>query len=242
MPARPVCTARATHGFSGRPRPTRPATMRRGARAHTGVVTALWARVAARPMAALQWQRWSKRRRSSTHGGGDSSPELLVDGEGGETRSTTTFSDEARALVAGGGPASGWRERELGSTFHRRKSGKRGLVLPSPWKSSRRRRRPDSDGGTLGQRRSASDTDDGAVGTGAREARRRRGTDSGEAQSERLSGHRRGVSTAPLRHASGAGAWQPRSDGALTGGPSVESGGWPPHVSDFHIKITPGRK
>jgi hypothetical protein len=106
--------------------------------------------------------------------------------------------------VAGGGPASGWRERELGSTFHGRKSGKRGLGLRSPWKSSRWRRRPDSDGGALGQRWLASDTDDSAVGTGAREARRRRGADSGEARSERLSGRRRAVPTAPLRHASGA--------------------------------------
>jgi hypothetical protein len=140
------------------------------------------------------------------------------------------FSDEARAPMAGGGPASGWRERELGSTFHRRKSGKRGLELRSPWKSSRRRRRPDSDGGSLGQRWSASDTDDGAVRTGAREVRQRRGRDSGEARSEWLSGRRRAVPIAPLRRVSGAaqrgaGAWRPRGDGALTGRPGAGNGG-----------------
>jgi hypothetical protein len=93
-------------------------------------------------------------------------------GRGRKTESAAAFSDEARAPVAGGGPASGWRERELGSTFHRRKSGKRGLGFRSPGKSSRRRRRPDSDGGALGHRWSAPDTDDGAVRMSAREARR----------------------------------------------------------------------
>jgi hypothetical protein len=93
-------------------------------------------------------------------------------GRGRKTESAAAFSDEARAPVAGGGPASGWRERELGSTFHRRKSGKRGLGFRSPGKSSRRRRRPDSDGGALGQRWSAPDTDDGAVRMSTREARR----------------------------------------------------------------------
>jgi hypothetical protein len=93
-------------------------------------------------------------------------------GRGRKTESTAAFSDEARAPVAGGGPASGWRERELGSTFHRRKSGKRGLGFRSPGKSSRRRRRSDSDGGALGQRWSAPDMDDSAVRMSAREARR----------------------------------------------------------------------
>jgi hypothetical protein len=123
-------------------------------------------------------------------GGGDSSPELLVDGKGKETGSAAAFSDEARAPVAGGSPASGWREREVGSTLHGRKSGKRGLGLRSPWTSSRWRRRPDSDGGVLGQRRSASDTDESAVETGARKA----------------------------RQWCGASTWQPRGDGALIGG------------------------
>jgi hypothetical protein len=87
---------------------------------------------------------------------------FLPTGRGG-TGSAMAFSDEVRASVAGGGPASGWREGELGSTFHGRKSGKRGLGLRSPWKSSRRRL--DSDGGADGQRRSAPNTDDGAART-----------------------------------------------------------------------------
>jgi hypothetical protein len=39
----------------------------------------------------------------------------------------------------------------------------------------------------------------------------------------RLSGRRPAVPTVPLRR--GMGAWQPRGDGTLTGGPSMESGG-----------------
>jgi hypothetical protein len=45
----------------------------------------------------------------------------LSTGRGRKTGSTT-FIDEARAPVAGGGPATGRRERELGSTFHGRKA------------------------------------------------------------------------------------------------------------------------
>jgi hypothetical protein len=97
--------------------------------------------------------------------------------------------------VAGGGPASGWREREVGSTFHRRKSGKRGLGFRSPWKSSRRQKRPDSDGGALGQRRSAPDTDDGAIRTSACEATARLGQGG---QLGRLSGRQRAVPTGGL--------------------------------------------
>jgi hypothetical protein len=48
-------------------------------------------------------------------------------GRGRKTGSATTFSEEARALVAGGGPATGRRERELSSTFNRRKAARRGL-------------------------------------------------------------------------------------------------------------------
>jgi hypothetical protein len=45
---------------------------------------------------------------------------------GRKTGSTAAFFDEARAPVAGGGPASGWREREVDSTLHGRKGGKKG--------------------------------------------------------------------------------------------------------------------
>jgi hypothetical protein len=67
------------------------------------------------------------------------------------------------------------------------------------------------------QRRSAPDTDDNAVGTSAREARRLRGLDV-------PSGRQHAVPTAPLRRASGA-ARQPRGDGAPTGGPGAGNGG-----------------
>jgi hypothetical protein len=75
----------------------------------------------------------------------------LATERGRKTGLTAAFSDEARAPMADDSPTSGWSERELGSTFHRRKSGKRGRFR-SLWKSSRRRRRPDSDSGALGQR------------------------------------------------------------------------------------------
>jgi hypothetical protein len=53
------------------------------------------------------------------HGGrGDSSPELLVDGEGEKTGSTTAFFRRGGATVASGGPAMGRREGEVSSTLH----------------------------------------------------------------------------------------------------------------------------
>jgi hypothetical protein len=150
---------------------------------------------------------------------------FLPTGKGGKTRLAVVFSDEVRAPVAGGGPASGWRGRGSSaqqSTEKKRQGGCSGLR--SPWRSSRRRRRPDSGGGALEQRHdawtvtwSALDTGDGAVGTGVREARRRRGSDSGEALSERC------CRSVPLWH--GTGAWQPRGDSAATGGSSVGNEG-----------------
>jgi hypothetical protein len=83
--ARPSCTATRgpcpqwRHGpfaqctrptaLPGRPWPARPATAWRCTRAHTGAVTALRARIAARPAAALPWRRGNKVRCSSIHGG-----------------------------------------------------------------------------------------------------------------------------------------------------------------------------
>jgi hypothetical protein len=49
----------------------------------------------------------------------------LSTGRGRKTGSAAAFSDEARAPVAGGGLATERREREVGSTLHGRKSGKR---------------------------------------------------------------------------------------------------------------------
>jgi hypothetical protein len=104
-------------------------------------------------------------------GGGDRPPELLVDGEGENNRI-------GGGVLRRGEGSDGQRrscdgEEEEGAKLNvpRKKSGKKGLGLRSPWTSSRRRRWPDSDGGALGQRRSASDTDDGAVGTSTREVR-----------------------------------------------------------------------
>jgi hypothetical protein len=151
----------------------------------------------------------------------------LSTGRGRKTGSAAAFSDEARALVAGGGPAMGRREREEGSTLHGRKSGKRGLRHRSPWTSSRRRRRPDSDGGTLKQGRLTSDMDDDAVGTGAREATatataRTAGGTVGRAVGTPT---RSPDSALKAHERRDAGAWQPRGDGALIGGSGAESGG-----------------
>jgi hypothetical protein len=151
-PARPVCTARVAHVLSGRPRSAWPVTTRCGARAHTGAVTALRARVATVTEVEQTMALEHPRRRGYPPGMGVEAiahRSSLSTGRGKKTGSVAAFSDEARASVAGGGPASGWREREVGSTLHGRKSCKRGLGLRSPWTSSRRRRRPDNDGGTL---------------------------------------------------------------------------------------------
>jgi hypothetical protein len=107
--ARPGCTARAAHGLPGRPRPARPVTARRGTRAHAGAVTALRARVMVRPAVVLQWQRWSKRRCSSTHGG-----EATRRAWERKSGSAAAFSNKVRAPMAGGGPATGRRERVSG--------------------------------------------------------------------------------------------------------------------------------
>jgi hypothetical protein len=77
--------------------------------------------------------------------------------------------------------------------------------------------------GRDGARRGGLDSGGGAVGT----ARGRNGAT--------LSGCRRAVPTAHLM--CGCGAWQPRGNGALPGGPGADSGD--PLVSVFRIKITP---
>jgi hypothetical protein len=38
------------------------------------------------------------------------------------------------------------------------------------------------------------------------------------------------------------GAWQPRSNGALPGGPGAASDSWDPLISVFRIKISPRMK
>jgi hypothetical protein len=67
-------------------------------------------------------------------------------GRGRKPARRQCFSDEVRAPVAGGGPTTGRREREVSSALHGRETVRGGLGRRSPWAWSRRRRRPDSDG------------------------------------------------------------------------------------------------
>jgi hypothetical protein len=148
------CTMRVARGLPGRPRPVRPAMARRESTRRSGH-RSLGARrsVASGGATAKEVEQTTAlehpRRRGYPPGMGVEAiahRSSLSTGRGRKTGSVATFSDEARALVVGGGPAMGRREREVGSTLHGRKSGKRGLGHRSPWTSSRRRRRPDSDG------------------------------------------------------------------------------------------------
>jgi hypothetical protein len=115
-------------------------------------------------------------------GGGGSSPELLADGKGGKIGTAGVSSDEVGALVAGGVQRWGGEEEEAQAQVYPEKKAARGCSgLRSPWRGSRRRRRPDNGGGVLGQRHntrtamwSASDMVDGTVRTGAHDARRGR--------------------------------------------------------------------
>jgi hypothetical protein len=145
----------------------------------------------------------------------------LSTGRGKKIGLVATFSDKARALVASGDPASRWRERELGSTFNGRKSGKRGALAPltmdelTTAEAARKRRwraRTASVGFGHGRRHSR---DERARG----EATARLGQRA--ARSGWLSG-RLGASGVARR---GTGAWQPRGDGTLKGGSGAESGG-----------------
>jgi hypothetical protein len=114
--AQPVCIAHTAHGFPGRPRPARTATAQRGARAHAGAVTALRARIAALEVeqtTALEHPRW----RGYPLGMGVEAiahRSSLSTGRGRKTGSVAVFSGEARAPVAGGGPATGRRRRVTG--------------------------------------------------------------------------------------------------------------------------------
>jgi hypothetical protein len=120
----------------------------------------------------------------------------LSTGRGRKTRSAEAFFDEVRASVAGGGPVMGRRERELSSMFHGRKAARRG--------SGSAHRGRARDGGALGQRRLASDTDDDAVGMSTWEARRGDGVARTVAvRLRRLSRCRRAVPIAYLRRAGG---------------------------------------
>jgi hypothetical protein len=87
----------------GQPRAAWPVTARHYARAHTGAVTALRARVMARLAAVLPWRRWSKERRSSTHGG----------------EATRRASGWRRQLTEASCRWEGWKNRDGGGVLQR---------------------------------------------------------------------------------------------------------------------------
>jgi hypothetical protein len=122
--------------------------------------------------------------------------------------------------VAGGYCVRVERERKLRLKRTRRKGGKGGCSgLRSPWRSSRRWRARTATW-------SASDMGDGAVGTGVREARRGDGAArAAERRCQNGAAGRHLYGIARGRTRCGAGAWQPRGDGVLTGGPGAGNGG-----------------
>jgi hypothetical protein len=167
-------------------------------------------------------------------GGGGSSPGLLADGKGGKIGTAAASSDEVGAPVAGGVLRWGGEEEEAQAQVYPEKKAARGCSgLRSPWRGSRRRRRSDNGGGMLGQRHdtqtamwSASDMGDGAVGTGAHEARRGRRRQRGG-----VSGHWP-VETAFNPHACVRTVLPTASNqGVARGDTATDS--WPPHVSVF---------
>jgi hypothetical protein len=196
MPARPICIAHAAHGFAG----LASAYVARDCaalcvRAHQSGHRS-WAHVVAWPPTALLWWRWSKGRRSSIHGG---EPTRRASGW---RRQLTVAScrregwknqDGGGVLRRGGGsggrrgPASGWRGSSS-SSVPGEKSGKGGGCsgLHSLWRGSRRRRRLDSSGDALGQRRGRLWTRETARSGRARTRRRLQTRPVGNGQSERL--------------------------------------------------------
>jgi hypothetical protein len=129
--------------------------------------------------------------------------------------------------VAGDGPVMGRREGEVSSMLHGRQTVRGGLGRRSPCtnlataETAGQGCASDTDGSV------ASDSGGGAVGTGRGEARRG-GSDS---RSERGRSKRRSAVGTPAHGPDSAfnaraprGAWQPRSNGALPGGPGADSG------------------
>jgi hypothetical protein len=182
MPARPICIAHAAHGFAGLAlacaardcAALRASAHRSGHRSR--------AHVTARPPAALPWRRWSKRRRLSIHGG----------------EPTRRASGWRRQLTVASCRREGWRGRgSSGSSVPGEKGGKGGGCsrLHSPWRGSRRRRRPDSGGGALGQRRGRLRTRE-TVRSGRVRVRRGEGGVGSAAASSDTAGQKRPVRTA----------------------------------------------
>jgi hypothetical protein len=126
--------------------------------------------------------------------------------------------------VADDGPATARREGKVSSTLHGRKTARGELERRSPWMCSRRQRRPDNGG--RGARTATIDfsSGDGAIGTSA--------VGTGEARrfGQRRRRGRNGAVGTPTRGPDNAfnvlkrrGAWQPRGNGALAGGPGAVS-------------------
>jgi hypothetical protein len=176
------------------------------------------------------------------HGGGkNSSPELLVDDEEKKSGSAAAFLRRGGATLASGGPAmvrreGSWRRRRRGDDDGARWHGSPGAAQTG-------------DGGVsvrLGQRWGRLQTgevasDPGVRAVGTARVRRGDGADS-EAWSGGLSGRRRAVPTASLRHASGAARGSHAETVRCQARPArhAASDRWDPLVSVFQIKNHPG--
>jgi hypothetical protein len=196
--ARPICAAHVAHGLPGRPRPVRPATARRCLRAHTRAVTAFRARIAARPAVEQGEALEHPRQRGHPLGKWVEAaahrsflPTGRVEKSGRRRRSPTRW-----GLRWPAGSYVGVEREGARLNIPRKKKRQEGAQVPLTVEEL-------TTAEAAGQRRwRAPGMDDGVVRTGVREATTR--LEQLGARSEGLSGRRRAVSTAPLRHASGA--------------------------------------
>jgi hypothetical protein len=116
-------------------------------------------------------------------------------------------------------------ERKLGSTIHGEKRQVGGSGLRSPWRSSRRRRRPDSGGGALGQRRGRLRTRETARSGRACARRGNSAARTVERRCRNSAVGRRLYGTAWVCVRRGAVTWQPHSNGTPTGRPGAGNSG-----------------
>jgi hypothetical protein len=124
--------------------------------------------------------------------------------------------------VAGGGPATGRREGEVSWMLHGRRTARGELERRSPWTKLATASDGQTTAGFGHGGGAASDSRDGAVGTGRGEAVRTAATTRSK---------RHGAVGTPARGPDSAfntqawrGVWQPRGNGALPGGPDADSG------------------